>query len=476
MALLIMGTFVNGATPSCGGTITTGQNIVFDSDLVCDTYTNVDGRDITIDCAGYSIDTVGTAFDIYPSDGNGQNITIKNCNVINKSSFLWLTNNLTGLTIINNNMDIDGGHFAEIYLDISLIMDDVNISNNTFRSSSGLTGCLLCWANEMTSCDSFNFYNNDVQYYNNIFDSEVGSYCSGSNILDVSANTGIGNYYNVTNPNSPYSCVDGDSDGFCDTPFSETETPSALTVIDSYTLSIYPYIPVPVCEEEWSSCDDIFFTQTRCDEERACSVSNFVYGNSTDFTQVDDPENVINAVIETETGSIAWNTNINVSGSDLTTNIIFTDTILFVNTNELHESLNVPTNITFTVPEGEGKDDYCDKGFVLFYTENYYGTVRDMFNEYLRNTGGVRRMADKTNLGGDCNDPSICKNVECTGNVVTFEAQHFSGFFFGEPYTESDLAPLILDVIIKSLIVLGIFIPIILIILGGLWFKKNIIK
>lgn len=40
-------------------------------------------------------------------------------------------------------------------------------------------------------------------------------------------------------------------------------------------------------------------------------------------------------------------------------------------------------------------------------------------------------VATELNNGSNCNDPSICTNVLCENNVLSFEAQHFSGFAEG---------------------------------------------
>jgi hypothetical protein len=38
------------------------------------------------------------------------------------------------------------------------------------------------------------------------------------------------------------------------------------------------------------------------------------------------------------------------------------------------------------------------------------------------------KMADKNNINGNCTDSSICRNVQCQGSTLSFEAQHFDSF------------------------------------------------
>ncbi len=59
--------------------------------------------------------------------------------------------------------------------------------------------------------------------------------------------------------------------------------------------------------------------------------------------------------------------------------------------------------------------------FKLWHTSGFYTSLAA-----IKAHGAI--VATQADIGGDCTDSSICKNVQCSANTLTFEAQHFDGF------------------------------------------------
>jgi len=136
-------------------------------------------------------------------------------------------------------------------------------------------------------------------------------------------------------------------------------------------------------------------------------------GDSTDLNFVSNTDSVSNLVLASTTSSIKWNGNVNVSRADLDSNINIGPQFVSLNLAQLSSSFNSSANVTFTSMN-------CNN-FNLYHANGFYAS-----SAALMAAGTV--VATQNNVGGNCNDASICTNVRCSGGMVTFTAAHFDGF------------------------------------------------
>jgi hypothetical protein len=194
------------------------------------------------------------------------------------------------------------------------------------------------------------------------------------------------------------------------------------------------YIP-----SDWSSCDSngTVYIQTRsftdandcgepipADETRLCGKTTNVYGRTTDFEQVADPSNVADAIYETPYGYIEWQNSISVLNVDLDKTIQITADLLYLNKSSAQANMNTTANVGFQMDRATG--DWCTKGFSLYYAEDAFSDLRRLAE--LVSEGKAWKVADKTNIGKNCSDPTVCQDVRCVDSFISFEAQHFTGF------------------------------------------------
>jgi hypothetical protein len=276
----------------------------------------------------------------------------------------------------------------------------------------------------------------------------------------------------------------------------------------NYTSPALIFTEMCSCEEDWqpldwTACDEDDLTQTRTyvdvnvcgtfllqpeDESRTCAVSAFTYGNSTDFTQVADPTNVSDAVVETLYGKIAWVHPIDVAGYNLDDNIIINEDSISVNVRDLDPTMNMTAVVTARMVDGG-----CDK-FKLWYVPSSFSDNNGLLQEILhaervgeteffwfddmsQKTLKVKKMADRQRIGMDCTDATVCKDIQCSANTLQFEAQHFSGYVFsGGEYTSDDIEKVVIDGLVKFGIVIVGFMSIITMVLIFKWGKKSIRK
>ncbi|MCX6767908.1 MAG: right-handed parallel beta-helix repeat-containing protein [Candidatus Micrarchaeota archaeon] len=61
------------------------------------------------------------------------------------------------------------------------------------------------------------------------------------------------------------------------------------------------------------------------------------------------------------------------------------------------------------------------RSFTLYHSNGFYTLLADIMSN------GVA-VADQTSKGANCTDSSICRNVQCTGTTLTFQAMHFDSY------------------------------------------------
>jgi hypothetical protein len=109
---------------------------------------------------------------------------------------------------------------------------------------------------------------------------------------------------------------------------------------------------------------------------------------------------------------IKWNVPGLSLNSDLGSNLLLGSKFVSLNSANLPD-LNTKANVTINGIN-------CGS----FYLRYYSGFASDL--NTIINSGTL--AATEANIGGDCMNDSICKNVLCSANTLTFEAQHFDGF------------------------------------------------
>lgn len=248
--------------------------------------------------------------------------------------------------------------------------------------------------------------------------------------------------------------------------------------------------------EAWTSCDENTFLQTRThydinnceidwekpsDEERGCGVSTFWEEYCLiDLEQVEDPTNISGACVGSEHGYIKWLGNINIVGYNLDENINIEEGFVALNKDNLHSSLNTPAEVSFSLVQKfwwELEDffndespqlDLCEK-FKLYWTEDYYGNSKDLLSEL--SDDKIDLMANTNDIGDDCKDNDKCESLTCTDNVLTFQANSFSGWLIDVDglWDEYDLAPALYDTIMRFILSVSAFVTLALFVLISVW-------
>jgi len=246
----------------------------------------------------------------------------------------------------------------------------------------------------------------------------------------------------------------------------------------------------------WTSCNENTFLQTRnyvdnnmcgivyeqpIEEERGCSVSTFIsLYCEVDLEQVADPSNISEACVGSENGYIKWLGNINIVGYNLDENINIEQGYVALNKDYLHESINTPAEVSFSLiqkfwweeedffNEGSPQLDLCEK-FKLYWTEDYYGNSKDLLSELSDNK--VELMANENDLDDDCKDNEKCESLTCEDNILTFQANSFSGWLIDIDgyWDEYDLAPALYDTLMKILLSFSAFITLAIFVVFGVW-------
>ena len=146
-------------------------------------------------------------------------------------------------------------------------------------------------------------------------------------------------------------------------------------------------------------------------------VSTDYDSESTDLDLVDDYTNVTSFTLSNGGSRVRWQGNVDINNTNLSTSIKVGRGFVSVDSGSLDSSIDTPADVTISTT---GTNARCGV-FDIVYSDTYYTTR----SEILAN--GVI-VANQRNIGGSCNDASICRNVRCVGTTLTFEAQHFDGF------------------------------------------------
>jgi photosystem II stability/assembly factor-like uncharacterized protein len=148
-------------------------------------------------------------------------------------------------------------------------------------------------------------------------------------------------------------------------------------------------------------------------ENVSVPISTKFENGTTIWAAVSDIHNIPNATLVTDQGRIQWPGTIDAEGQDFDAYVKIGNKFVSLNMPYLNPTLNNTAHVQMW-----GID--CSH-FKLYYSSSFYPTAASIIAH-----GGI--IATQANIGGDCTDPSICTNVACSANTLTFTAQHFDGF------------------------------------------------
>jgi len=128
------------------------------------------------------------------------------------------------------------------------------------------------------------------------------------------------------------------------------------------------------------------------------------YG-STNFSALSNLTKVVDMKLATQSGSIQWSTPVNADGEDYDSNVNIGEGYVVILSQNLDSTINGSATVTI---------DNVNCGL---FGEVYY-------SESATTKAGI--------LSEDVPCPgSICSNVECSGNTLTFDVTHFTGYAYG---------------------------------------------
>ncbi|VVB81224.1 Right handed beta helix region [uncultured archaeon] len=137
------------------------------------------------------------------------------------------------------------------------------------------------------------------------------------------------------------------------------------------------------------------------------------YARSTDLSQEPDRSSVADLTFASPTVTVIWQNNVDTSYQDYDQNVYIGTNFVSINSANLDASINTPATV-----EMAGID--CNN-FKVYYASGFQTSFAEVVSE-------GQAVATEENIDGDCNDASICTDVQCTDFTLTFTAQHFSGF------------------------------------------------
>jgi len=154
----------------------------------------------------------------------------------------------------------------------------------------------------------------------------------------------------------------------------------------------------------------------------------FLNKTTTDLNTVANISAVENFTVATSGSAVQWVDTVNLANITALTDVVQSaPTYITVNI-AAAPSLNTPAEVALTTIT-HGNDNPC-QNFQLYYANGYFTNPQDII-------ANGQLVATGANVGGDCIDPSICTNVQCTNGVLTFTAQHFDGFALGTLQTDA---------------------------------------
>ena len=138
---------------------------------------------------------------------------------------------------------------------------------------------------------------------------------------------------------------------------------------------------------------------------------------TTDFSTVVNFSNVPNLIIANGQNKISWVNNVNIRTANFTNTLQIGSGYVSVDKDNLDSSLNGPAEVSIDL---SGTQATCGN-FQIYYADSFFTTLLDI------STYGTK-IANEGNVGRNCNDLSVCRNVRCSNNVVIFDVLHFDGF------------------------------------------------
>jgi len=149
---------------------------------------------------------------------------------------------------------------------------------------------------------------------------------------------------------------------------------------------------------------------------------------TTDLNTVANISAVENFTVATTGSAVQWTNTVDLANVTALTDVVQSaPTFLSVNI-VAAPSLDTPAEVALTTIT-HGNDNPC-QNFQLYYANGYFTNPQDII-------ANGQLVATGANVGGDCIDPSICTNVQCSNGVLTFTAQHFDGFAVGTLQTDT---------------------------------------
>ncbi len=140
------------------------------------------------------------------------------------------------------------------------------------------------------------------------------------------------------------------------------------------------------------------------------TINSLTIGSPIENYYVSKENNTLN--LFNSNSAIKWsNSTIDLTGN-YGLNLYLGSKFVSLNSANLPE-LNTKANVTIAGIS-------CSE-FKLWHSSGFYNSLADIM------ANGII-VATQANTGGDCTNTTICKNVQCSANTLTFEAQHFDGF------------------------------------------------
>jgi hypothetical protein len=184
--------------------------------------------------------------------------------------------------------------------------------------------------------------------------------------------------------------------------------------------------------------------------------------------------------IDSDGAKVQWTNTVDSRGVDLSSDVTVAAGLVSVDTANLPASWNDVATVQM-------KDVSCGT-FTLWHSDGFVATTAGLSGladlaalhkqtSFVSDGKTFTLMADVSNLGGDCTDDTVCKNVQCNNGVLSFEAQHFDSFFGGAgTYTSDDLTAAVISgagkFVISFLPYIGAIVLFIIVLAGYVAMKK----
>ncbi|RLI99052.1 MAG: hypothetical protein DRP06_04295, partial [Candidatus Aenigmatarchaeota archaeon] len=276
----------------------------------------IKAHNVTLDCKGYKIigNTSGYGINIT----NYNNVTIKNCIVMNFSVgvnlYSSLNNILTNNTINNssqygirlisssnntliNNTVSNNNEGILIQSSFSNTITNNLIVNNSYGVYLNSSSINLIYNNLFNNTNNFNFISNDTNYWNTTNQTGTRIYSNGNRIGGNYYTNSAGNGYSDT-------CVDSNKDGFCDIPYNLTGDGNNTDYLPLTNINPEVMIIEPV--NWWYFYNNII--------ELNLSVNETYSIDYTNVSVIDYKGTIVNSTTTSKTGNFKINISVSESG------------------------------------------------------------------------------------------------------------------------------------------------------------------